>query len=129
MESSFSGPLRGTATDGLSSGRQGADGGEQVADLRFVNASRDEHEPAGTVVVRPGCKLDRRMREVLYELHEHRAAAAGDVEQALHAQEVGTAQRQQRLHRARKRVPGEGGLIGKNEAHDAVAVLGFRYEA
>src|SRR5262245_3958652 len=62
MESSFSGQLRGTATDASSSARQGTHGGEQVADLRFVNASRDEDEAAGAVVVRPGRKLNRRMR-------------------------------------------------------------------
>src|SRR5204862_8111788 len=62
-------------------------------------------------------------------VHHYRSAAAGDVEQALHAQEIAAAQRNERLHGAREGVPRERRILGENEAQDAIAVLGFGDEA
>ena len=72
------------------------------------------------VAIRPAFEFDRRMREVLDVLHHDRPAAAGDIENALHAQQVGAAQRDQRLHGARKCRPFD--RLGQfdHEARDAV---------
>src|SRR6185436_13745950 len=62
-------------------------------------------------------------------VYHHRAAAARDVEEALHPQEIGAAQRDQGLHAARKGVPRQRRVVGEDEAGDAVAVLGLGDEA
>src|SRR5262245_53920759 len=64
-------------------GRRGKrpSGGEQILDHLLADVAGDEDEPAGVVAVRPVGELDRWVRQVLHELHHHRAAAAGDVEQ------------------------------------------------
>jgi hypothetical protein len=72
-------------------GGQRAHRGQEVAHLAFRNAAGDEHEPARAILAGPGRELDRRMGEVLDHVHHNRPAAARDVEQAFHAQEVGTA--------------------------------------
>ncbi len=70
------------------------------------------------------------MGEVLHELHQHRPAAAGDIEEALDPQQVGAAQRHQRLH-ARARTPAtcSGASSVAHEARDAVGVRGLGDEA
>ena len=83
---------------------------------RVMNTSR-----LVRLCVRPSRELDRRVGEVLHDLHQHRAAAARDVEEALHAQKVGAAQRHQGLHGARERVEVERRLLGEDEAQDAIA--------
>ena len=67
---------------------------------RVMNTSRLARFSIG-----PCGELDRRMREVLHELHHHRSAAPGDVEEAFDAQEIAAAQRHQCLHGARKGIP------------------------
>src|SRR5580704_917866 len=68
---------------------------EQISHVALHNIPRDEHDAAVAVLIRPGFELDRRMGEVLDILHHHRTAAAGDVENAFHAQQVGAAQADQ----------------------------------
>ena len=79
--------------------------GEQIAHVRLRNLARDEYDPAVTILPGPGFQFHRWMGEMLNILHHHRATAAGDVEDALHPQQVGTAQRDQRLHGAGERAP------------------------
>ena len=50
-------------------------------------------------------KFHRRMDQVLHRLEHHRALAAREIEQPLDAQEIGPAQRDQRLHRALEHRP------------------------
>src|SRR5580704_10980500 len=64
---------------------------EQISHVALRNIPRDEYDTAVAVAIRPGFELDRRMGQVLNILHHDRAAAAGDVENALHAQQVGAA--------------------------------------
>src|SRR5258705_8705834 len=59
-------------------------GCKQVSHLLLGHAAGDEHEPAHAAFVRPARQLDRRVRQVLHDLHQHRAAAARNVEEALH---------------------------------------------
>ena len=58
---------------------------------------------------------------MLHGLHRDRPAAALDVEQALHLQQVGAAQRDQRLDEAAERVPRRAAVFGQHEMRDAVA--------
>ena len=77
----------------LRTAAQRAHGCKEVAYMTLWNAARDEHEPTGAILVGPCRELDRWVREVLRHLHHHGPAAAHDVQQALDAQEVASAQR------------------------------------
>src|SRR5262245_62157759 len=68
--------------------RERANRGEKVLDCRLGNVPGDEDEAAGVVGVGPRLEFDRRVRQVLDELHHHRPAAAGDIQQSLDAQQV-----------------------------------------
>ena len=74
------------------------------------------------ITLRPGVKLDRRMREMLHELHDHRTGTTGNVEKALHTQDVGAAQCHKRFHAAREHIPVNGLFAGEDEAADTVAM-------
>ena len=82
--------------------------------------ARDEHHAALPVAVRPAVQLDRRMREMLHELHHHRPLAAFDVEKALHAQQVRPAHRHQRVHGARETPARHRLVVVEHETGDAV---------
>ena len=69
-------------------GLKRAHGFEQIAHLSFRNIAGDEHQAALVVAVRPFFKLDRRMRQMLHELHHHRPLAAFDLEKAFYAQQI-----------------------------------------
>ncbi len=66
---------------------------------------------------------------MLHVLDHDRPAAARDIEQPLYAQQISTAQRGQRFHRARKSRPLDRLGHFDDEARDAVAVLGLGDEA
>src|SRR5262249_18426128 len=95
---------------------------EQLAHALLRNATRDEHEAARAVRIGPGGELDRRMAEMLHALNQDRPAAAGDVEETLYAQQIGSAHRDQRLHAARECVEWNRRRFGEDKARDAVAV-------
>src|SRR5262249_46387567 len=128
-------PAAGRAAGERSADRRGlaaaqrAHRGKEVAHLTLRNAAGDEDDAARAVLIGPGRKLDRRMGEVLDHVHHDRSAAARDVEQALHAQEVAPAQGDERLHGAGESIPRQRRVVAEDEAEDAVAVRGLGEEA
>ena len=85
-------------------------------------------ETSGAVVVRPRGEFHRRMGEVLHELHQHRAAASGHVEEnpSPAARSVPRSAIEG-LHGARQEiVPDHRRVFGQDEAGNAVTVLGLR---
>ena len=62
-------------------------------------------------------------------LHHHRTAAAGDIENAFDAQQIGAAQRDQRLHGAGEGEPLDRLVLLDDKARNAVAVVGLGDEA
>jgi len=55
--------------------------------------SCDEDEAACMLARRPRREFDRRVGQDAARLHQHRPAAAFDLEKTLHAEEIGAAQR------------------------------------
>src|SRR5579864_1070007 len=67
------------------------DCGEQRLDRLAREIARDEHQARAALLARPGIERHRGMEYVLRALHQYRAALALDVDQALHAQQIGPA--------------------------------------
>ena len=69
----------------------GADRGEERLNRVALELAGDEHDARAAIFARPALERDRRVEHVLRALHHYRSWLAFDVDQALHAQEIGAA--------------------------------------
>src|SRR5829696_9395355 len=99
------------------------EGGEDLADGALGDVAGDEHHAALAVVaLGPGIERGRRMEDVLHAVDHHRLVGVLDVQDALHAQQVGTAISHQGIERRRHRRPAHRLVEGHAEGFYAIVV-------
>src|SRR5215211_7212278 len=99
------------------------EGGEDLADGALGDVAGDEHHAALAVVAfGPGIERGRRMEDMLHAVDYDRLVGVLDVQDALHAQEVGAAIGHQRIERRRHRRPAHRLVEGHAESLDAIVV-------
>src|SRR5258708_22578120 len=96
---------------GLCSGVIGArhrallDGGKDLLHEGLREAAGDEDDAGLALAVWPCREFERRMKQALHRLHDYRTIAAGDVENSLHAQQILTMAKHQRIEPVGNVVP------------------------
>jgi len=93
---------------------------EQSLHLPFAQIPGNENKAAPAIAVGPAVEFDRRMGEVLHELHHHRAGAASHIQESLHPQQVRATQRNERLHGTSEGVPGDRLILDQGETRNIV---------
>src|SRR5882757_7153388 len=99
------------------------EGGEDLADGALGDVAGDEHDAALAVVaLGPGVERGRRMEDVLHAVDDDRLVGILDVQDALHAQKIGTAIGDERVEGGGHRRPAHRLVEGHAEGFDAVVV-------
>src|SRR5258708_4626243 len=102
------------------------EGSEDLADGALGDVAGDEHDAALAVVaLGPGVERGRRMEDVLHAVDDDRLVGVLDVQDALHAQEVGTAIGDERVEGGGHRRPAHRLVEGHAEGFDAVVVAAW----
>src|SRR5216683_807437 len=97
--------------------------GEDLADGALGDVAGDEHHAALAVVaLGPGVERRRRMEDMLHAVDHDRLVGVLDVQDTLHAQEVGPAIGHQRVERRRHRRPAHRLVEGHAEGFYAIVV-------
>src|SRR5882757_10851413 len=97
------------------------EGGEDLADGALGDVAGDEHDAALAVIaLGPGVERGRRMEDVLHAVDHDGLVGVLDVQDALHAQEVGTAIGHESVERRGHRRPAHRFVEGHAERTDAV---------
>src|SRR5580704_5719985 len=86
-------------------------------------ATGHKYQPGTPVVVRPVLELDRRVRDMLHEMHHDGPATFLDRDKAFDAQKVGSAQSSQHRHSLFKASPRQRFFEDQRKTAEAVTML------